>query len=286
MTNNTELNNNKNNNKNKHASGSARNNDLFAKMKSGCPRAKNQIIEANLGLVGKVARKYITTTMPFDDIKQTGNLGLIRAVEKFKPELGYAFSTYASHWIASFIEAELAKNMSVVNVPERTRKLARKLNRRAKELSNSGVPEHEIASRISQELKIERGHVSSVLSSGAREARLSTPITDFGESGLTLQDTLESEEDLEGSVAESDQIAKLGALIDKLPKQRREAIRLYHNLEDRGCSTFEEVGVAMGVSRQRANVLYNEAIYDLRRLVQMGDQTASEMARRGRYGIQ
>lgn len=250
--------------------------ELFEEMKGGCPHARNRIIEANMGLVGKVSRKYIRTSMMYNDIFQEGCKGLIRAVEKFKPELGFAFSTYASQWISSFIENELGRQINLVNVPERTRKLSRKLNKRANELVQSGVPESEVAGLIATELEVGRDKVARILAVQAAEMQLKTPKSDAsGE--LFVQDTLAGDDNVEDSVILADQIDKIRAFIDKLPKQRREAVEHYHGLRGVECDSFADVSREMGVSRQRVNVLYKEGIEDIRRMVASGERSANDM---------
>lgn len=249
--------------------------ELFEEMKNGCPHARNRIIEANMGLVGKVSRKYIRTSMMYSDIFQEGCKGLIRAVEKFKPELGFAFSTYASQWISSFIENELGRQVNLVNVPERTRKLSRKLNKRANELVQSGTPENEVASKIAAELDVDREKVSRILAVQAAEMQLKTPKSDAG-GELFVQDTLAGDDNVEESVMLADQIDKIRGFISKLPKQRREAVEFYHGLRGVECESFADVSREMGVSRQRVNVLYKEGLEDVRRMMASGQRAANE----------
>lgn len=251
------------------------NDDLFLDLKNGCPHARNRIIEQNLGIVGSVSRKYIRTNMMYDDIFQEGIKGLIRAVEKFDPDMGFKFSTYASRWIASFIEAEISRQANIVNVPERTRKLSRKLSKLSAKFAQQGYSEHEIPARIAEELDIDRDKILKIMAIQRAEVRLNAPVN--GSDGdLYVQDTVSSDEEVEDRVIRDDQFAKLKELINKLPTQRRLAVAYYHGLMGVECDSYAEVGEYMGVSRQRVNVLYKEGMNDIRRMLGVSEAANDE----------
>jgi RNA polymerase sigma factor (sigma-70 family) len=246
------------------------NDQLFSEMKDGCPHAKNRIIEQNLGLVGAVSRKYIKTSMMYDDIFQEGSKGLIRAVEKFDPSMGFKFSTYASRWISSFIESEISSHANIVNVPERTRKLSRKLGKMSSKYAQEGYSEQEIPGKIAESLGIDRGKVGKIMAIRAAEISLNAPVSG-SEGDLYFQDTLCGDDNLEEKIINDDQFTKLKEIVSKLPKQRQIAVSFYHGLMGVECDSFADVAEYMGVSRQRVNVLYREGISDIRKMMGISD---------------
>jgi RNA polymerase sigma factor (sigma-70 family) len=250
---------------------SAKTNDqLFSEMKAGCPHAKNRIIEQNLGLVGAVSRKYIKTSMMYDDIFQEGSKGLIRAVEKFDPSMGFKFSTYASRWISSFIESEISSHANIVNVPERTRKLSRKLGKMSSKYAQQGYSEQEIPGKIAESLGIDRDKVCKIIAVRGSEISLNAPVSG-SEGDLFFQDTLCGDDSVEEKIINDDQFEKLRELVSKLPKQRQIAVSFYHGLMGVECDSFADVAEYMGVSRQRVNVLYREGISDIRKMMGVFD---------------
>lgn len=251
---------------------SARNLELLRRYHiDGCTRARNELIEINMGLVSKMARKYLGTGLEFDDLKQEGVKGLIRAVDKYDLTYEVELSTYACRWIANFIENEVSRNATTAKVPERTRKLVNKLKNRERKLINEGMSPGCIAEALSQETGLDTQKVESLLAIRGYDVQLDSDAY-RGEEGETLLDRMAGTDNFEERVIVEDQIKKLKDLISKLPKQRRLAIEHYHGLNGAESESFKEVAEILGVSRQRANVLYRDGIAQIHEMIGATDR--------------
>ena len=250
-----------------------RNDDLLRFYRSSKSlQVRNLIVENNMGLVHKIARKYLGTGLAYEDLCQEGVKGLIRAVEKFDSEYGAQFSTYACQWISALIENEVSRNSLSVKVPERTRKLINQLKNKARKLLSEGVPEREINRALAQETGLDERKIEKLMALRAHDVNLDAPAyRDDGQSS-SLKDQVEDPRNLEDKVMLEDEMNKLRSLISKLPSQRRMAVEYYHGLNGVDCENFKDVAEHMGVSRQRVNVLYKEGIAQIQEMIRATDR--------------
>lgn len=225
--------------------------------------ARQRLIEMNLRLVISVARRYVNRGLPLEDLIQEGNLGLFRAVDKYDPERGWRFSTYAYWWIRQGVTRALADQSRTIRMPVHTGQLLTRLGEVRRQLEQrmgrDPSPE-EIAHEVG--LPVERVLETLV---AAREP-LSLESTILGTDNSTLADVVpdEAAADAQEQVELSERRSKLDEVLDALTPRERAVIRLRFGLEDGTPLTLAEVGTRLGVSRERVRQLEADGLRKLR----------------------
>jgi RNA polymerase primary sigma factor len=236
--------------------------ELARRKDAGDELAKRRLIESNLRLVISVARNYTRADVPLLDLIQEGNLGLIRAVEKFDYTLGYKLSTYATWWIRQAITRALADQGRTIRLPLHVADEVRRLFRARRQLAQKLNREPSLP-ELAMETKESEERIRELLELVEKPLSLETPVGD-GESlyGDLIED-VRAPAPLERSAAQARAKELAGALATLEPRLRR-VVALRFGLGDGAPRTLEEVGAEVGVTRERVRQLETRALRELR----------------------
>jgi RNA polymerase primary sigma factor len=233
--------------------------DLGRRVRAGDKKAREKLIEKNLRLVVSVAKKYRGMGLPFGDLIQEGNIGLMKAAEKYDPERGWRFATYATWWIRQAVQRAVADKGRTIRVPvhmgEKMRKMARVYNELSTELSRDPTDE-EVAERIGWDVD----RVKDVKSAIPDATSLNRPLSsdeDSSELGDFIED--ERESGVASAVLRELETRRLLQSVERLPERQRRVLVRRYGLDGEEPATLANLSEELGVSRERVRQLQREA---------------------------
>jgi len=231
--------------------------------KKGCEASRRRMIESNLRLVVKIARRYIRSGMPILDLIEEGNIGLMRAVEKFDPERGFRFSTYGAWWIQQTIERAIMNQANTIRLPVHVAKELNSFLRAKRELAKK-LDHEPTLKELAEHLNKPQSDIERILSLNEKTISVDCPVS--SEIDKPLLDTLSDNEDPDPAEnCEAIEVKKLVSdVLKKLSEKQRDVIIRRFGLLGHEPATLDQTGEDIGLTRERVRQIQSEAMKHLK----------------------
>jgi RNA polymerase primary sigma factor len=228
----------------------------------GDTEARDQMVRANLRLVVNIARGYTGKGLALQDLIEEGNLGLLRAVEGFDPNMNTRFSTYASYWIKQSIKRALVNTAKTIRIPAYMVELLAKWRRATNKLTDElgRPPTHEEVAKL---LGLPRKKLNIIKK--AIRVYNSAPQTDQGDQGWSIDEMLMDSRSKtpDNEMVETDDLKHVMVLLEKMDKREATVLRMRFGLDDEEPKTLKEIGECLGLTRERVRQIESEALQKL-----------------------
>lgn len=237
--------------------------ELSIKALAGDHNAINTLVECNLLLVVSIAKKYYGCGLPLLDLIQEGNLGLIKAAEKYDGSKGFRFSTYATYWIRQAISRALGDQSRTIRIPANMVELLSKVKKATAELTQK-LGRAPSDKEIAKHLDIEIDKVQTVMDIAQATTSLDTPVDDDGETSMGDLIADHSAENPMASMIKEANKQIVANILDTLGSREAEILKMRFGIDAKKAMTLEEVGDYYGLSKERIRQIENKAIRKLR----------------------
>ncbi|MDO3380003.1 sigma-70 family RNA polymerase sigma factor [Geoalkalibacter halelectricus] len=247
--------------------------ELARRIAKGEMAARDRMIESNLRLVVKIAKRYMNRGLPFLDLIEEGNMGLIKAVERFKLSKECRFSTYATWWIRQSIERALVNQSRTIRLPVHVSDDINKLIKISRELQQKLNREPQVK-EVAEAMSVEPAYVRRLMVLVKKTYSIEHPMGE--NSDYSLMDTIEdsSAVDPSGLVEDLEKFTRVQEWLATLSDSEREILSLRFGLDDREPQTLDTIGRKFGVTRERIRQIEAKSLEKLRKIMEEGEESA------------